>query len=291
MSEYLTTKEVAELLRIKERKVYDLAASGTLPCSKAIGKLLFPRDQIEAWIAQHAAPANPAPVKARPTVFLGSHDPLLDWTLRESCCGIATLFDSSREGIVRFADGAGIATGLHVPDTAGDDWNIAAVRERFASAPVVLVQWAWRRRGLVVTSGLEDKIRSLTDLPGHRFMPRQKEAGSQIAFERALSAAGMKIGDLNVQHPARSENDVVQSVASGEADAGFALEAIAASHKAHFVPVIRERFDLLVDRRAWFDPPFQSFLAFCRSPRFAEKASTYAGYDVTGLGTVMFNGA
>jgi len=36
MSEYLTTKELAELLRIKERKVYDLAASGAVPCSKAM---------------------------------------------------------------------------------------------------------------------------------------------------------------------------------------------------------------------------------------------------------------
>ena len=48
---YLTTRELASLLRIKERKVYDLAASGQIPCSRAMGKLLFPRKAIEAWIA------------------------------------------------------------------------------------------------------------------------------------------------------------------------------------------------------------------------------------------------
>lgn len=31
---YLTVPELAELLRIKERKVYDLAASGAVPCSR-----------------------------------------------------------------------------------------------------------------------------------------------------------------------------------------------------------------------------------------------------------------
>jgi len=31
------------LLRITERKVYDLAATGKVPCSRAMGKLLFPR--------------------------------------------------------------------------------------------------------------------------------------------------------------------------------------------------------------------------------------------------------
>ncbi|HIC80349.1 MAG TPA: DNA-binding protein, partial [Kiloniellaceae bacterium] len=40
---FLTTKEVAELLRVKERKVYDLSAEGEIPCRRVTGKLLFPR--------------------------------------------------------------------------------------------------------------------------------------------------------------------------------------------------------------------------------------------------------
>ena len=43
MTEYMTTKELADFLRIKQRKVYDLAATGRIPCSRAMGKLLFPR--------------------------------------------------------------------------------------------------------------------------------------------------------------------------------------------------------------------------------------------------------
>ncbi|MEP3304507.1 MAG: helix-turn-helix domain-containing protein, partial [Roseibium sp.] len=41
---YLTTRELADLIRVKERKVYDLAATGDVPHSRATGKLLFPRD-------------------------------------------------------------------------------------------------------------------------------------------------------------------------------------------------------------------------------------------------------
>ena len=54
MTQYLTTRELAELLRIKERKVYDLAASGEVPCSRATGKLLFPREAIDAWLQRHS---------------------------------------------------------------------------------------------------------------------------------------------------------------------------------------------------------------------------------------------
>ena len=59
MSDYLTTRELAELLRLGERKVYDLASSGEIPCVRATGKLLFPRAEITAWPVE-AHFANPA---------------------------------------------------------------------------------------------------------------------------------------------------------------------------------------------------------------------------------------
>ena len=54
MPDYLTTREVADLIRLKERKVYDLVATGAIPCVRVTGKLLFPRSLIEAWLARHA---------------------------------------------------------------------------------------------------------------------------------------------------------------------------------------------------------------------------------------------
>ena len=48
MAEFLTTKEVAALLRIKERTVYDLVKEGSIPASRVTGKLLFPRELVEA---------------------------------------------------------------------------------------------------------------------------------------------------------------------------------------------------------------------------------------------------
>ena len=50
MHEFLTTKEVADLLRIKERKLYDLCAEGVLPVTKVTGKLIFPRVALMAWL-------------------------------------------------------------------------------------------------------------------------------------------------------------------------------------------------------------------------------------------------
>ncbi|MFV0297367.1 MAG: helix-turn-helix domain-containing protein, partial [Hyphomicrobiaceae bacterium] len=148
MSDYLTTKELAALLRIRERKVYDLAASGEVPCSRATGKLLFPRRAIETWISNRSSGGNMSAGRAaaRPNVFLGSHDPLLEWALRESECGIATFFDGSLDGLSRYCAGEGIAAGLHIPGNKLGDWNTDAVEEACGTEPVVLLEWATRRR-------------------------------------------------------------------------------------------------------------------------------------------------
>ena len=46
----------------------------------------------------------------------------------------------------------------------------------------------------------------------------------------------------------------------------------------------------VVDRRAWFEPPMQRFLDFCRSPAFASRAEELDGYDILDFGKVHFNG-
>lgn len=294
MTEFLTTKEVADLLRIKERKVYDLASSGSLPCTRAIGKLLFPRDKIEAWLASNSEmPAVPlqASTTIRPDVFLGSHDPLLEWAIRESRCGLAMLFDSSRDGIERFADGGGIAAGIHLPGGKKGEWNTGEAGARFAASPVVLVEWAKRQRGLVLRRDLSPVPETLAQIRGLRLVARQAKAGSQMFFEQLLAEAGLASSDVAFCREVLSEQDVVQSVAAGRADAGFALASLASSFQLPFVPLGEERFDLLVDRRAWFEAPFQTLLAFCRSASFRDKADELGGYDVSGFGSVHFNGA
>ena len=64
-AELLTTREVAGLLRIKQRKVYDLVASGEIPHVRVTGKLLFPRALLDAWLLRHGE-ASAAAVRLPP---------------------------------------------------------------------------------------------------------------------------------------------------------------------------------------------------------------------------------
>jgi putative molybdopterin biosynthesis protein len=289
--EFLTVKELADLLRLKERKVYDLAASGAVPCSRATGKLLFPAAEIRDWIARAKSGSQTAtdhPTAARPPILLGSHDPLLDWAVWQSRCGLATYYDGSLDGLERFARAEGVATGLHIRDAASDVWNVPAVSAAALRQNAVLVSFARRQRGLVVRSP-ERAPTGLADIAGRRLVPRQPSSGTDTLFRALAVKDGLDLDQLDLAEVARTEDDAVEAVQRGDADVAFGLEAVARSYGLHFVPVIEEEFALLVDRKAWFDPPVQGLLAFCASAAFTQRASAHGGYDMRGFGAVIWN--
>ncbi|MBS3745778.1 MAG: helix-turn-helix transcriptional regulator [Wenzhouxiangellaceae bacterium] len=290
--EFLTTRELAELLHIKERKVYDLASAGEVPCSRVTGKLLFPRREIEAWLARHSSGGDAAAPRPQPAkVVLGSQDPLLSWALGASGADLATLAEGSLDGLARFAAGEGVATGLHIYAPEADSWNVAAVRPRFELEPVALVEFAWRERGLIVAAGNEGDFETVAALPGLRVVPRQEATGSQALLRHMLRRAGVDPDRIDWMEAARTESELGIAILEGKADVGFGLRTIASQLRLGFVPLVRERFDLLVDRRSWFEPPLQQLFEFFRSDSFRARARELGGYDISGLGTVHFNGA
>ncbi|MEM9497082.1 MAG: helix-turn-helix transcriptional regulator [Pseudomonadota bacterium] len=284
--DYLTVRELADLLRLKDRKVYDLAATGQVPCTRVTGKLLFPEAEIRAWLARGYTPGRAAePHRLRRDLCLGSHDPLLDWTLRESRAGIASYCDGSTDGLDRFVAGEGTVAGLHLQDAETGDWNVSAVAARCSGADAVLVHFAWRARGLVAAPGLG--LTNLSEIAGRTVVPRQPGSGTAVLFETLLRQAGLAPTDMHLTSPAQSEVDAVLSVAQGAAEVTLGLAPLAQQYGLSFVPLLNERFDLLIDRKAWFDPPVQTFLAFCNSRTFRDRAAD--GYDISELGRVLWN--
>ncbi|ASJ70248.1 helix-turn-helix transcriptional regulator [Granulosicoccus antarcticus] len=287
---YLTTRELAELLRIKERKVYDMATHGDVPCVRVVGKLLFPRSEIMQWIAasRSGPQANGAPMVLPPTV-LGSHDPLLDWALRESGSALAAFMDGSADGLRRMAVNEGVACGTHLHEA--DGWNVNTVSEQFEHQPVVLVEFAKRVRGLIVAAGNPLQLSDVASLAGHRVARRQDNAASQQLFEHLLGKAEMTNDAVQmVEDCARTEDELGMQVFDGRVDAAFGLASVASRLRLEFVPLLEERFDLLVWRQAWFEPAFQHLLTFMQSEAFRNKAASLGGYDISSLGKVHFNG-
>jgi putative molybdopterin biosynthesis protein len=289
----LDTREVAAYLRLKERRVYDLVRKKALPHIRATGKLLFPKAQIDAWLAAKSGALVAPPPAAAPPIIAGSHDPLLEWAVRESRCGLAILACGSRAGLERLADGRAAIAVLHWLDTATGEYNVPLVREQFATPDAVAFEWARRVQGLLLAVGNPLQIRTLADLRKKRvrIMPRQPGAGSRQLFDDLLAKAGVDGGRLAwCARPALAETDLAAAIHDGLADAGVAIEAAARAHGLAFIPLAVERVDLVLRRRDYFEPPVQALLAFMRTPDFAAHAAALGGYDVSASGSIVFNG-
>jgi putative molybdopterin biosynthesis protein len=288
---YLTTAEVADYLRLKERKVYDLVRQGQIPCSKVTGKLLFPRQAIDLWVMNHLEGDQRTRLPI-PPVLAGSHDPLLEWSVRESGADLALLCHGSGDGAKRLLDGAAMAAGTHLIDPASGGYNQPQQLGLGGLRDLVILHWARRRQGLLLAPGNPLGIQGLSDLAHSRarVAQRQPEAGAATLFRWLLQRSGVEPASLRLSADiSLSEDDLALAIREGEADAGLAVEAAAHRHGLDFIPLHDERFDLVMRRRSYFEPELQALMAFARTPRFRERAAALGGYDISKLGQVLFN--
>ena len=291
MLDLLTTDEAATYLRLSERKLYELVANGAVPCTKVTGKWLFPKAALDRWLAAGlVAPAALALAPAPPIVG-GSHDPLLEWALRESACELASLPEGSEAGLRRLARGELTAAAIHLHRLDGDDEeaNTQAVASAAGLHDAVVIAFTRREQGLVVASGNPLRLADVADIATKRarIALRPQGAGAQLLLLALVARAGLALDDLAVVKPACPTGaDIAQAARSGRADCGIATRAVAQAAGLDFVPLAWERFDLALRQRDYFRPPLQALFKFIRAGAFRERAAELSGYDVSEAGDV-----
>ncbi|MGD9614357.1 MAG: substrate-binding domain-containing protein [Alphaproteobacteria bacterium] len=292
MPELLTTDEAAAYLRLSERKLYELVANGAVPCTKVTGRWLFPRAALDRWVtAGLIAPASLARTSFPPIVG-GSHDPLLEWALRESRCGLAYLPEGSGEGLRRLVQGDVIAAAihLHVLDEIDDERaNVAAVADAAGLHDAVVIAFARREQGILTAPGNPLGLRGIESLAGTgvRVAQRPAGAGAQLLLLALLKRAGLTPERIVFARPVCPTGaDIAQAIRSDRADCGIAVRSVAAATGLDFLPLTWERFDLVLRQRDYFLPGPQALFALLRSPIFHERALELGGYDVQAVGEV-----
>jgi excisionase family DNA binding protein len=294
--EFLTTSEAAEYVRLGERKLYELVTSGAIPCSKVAGKWLFPRHELDLWVLSGLA--RPAGMIAAdpPPIVGGSQDDLLEWAMRESGSGLASLAEGTARGVDRLLRGEVIAAAIHfhsetLPADCADDANVAAVRAMPGLHDAVLVGFARREQGLLLALGNPKQLNSLADVlsSGATMAVRQPGAGAQMLLEVLLTRAGAGPKDLRRLEPAcLTGPDLAAAIRAGRADCGIATRAAAKSARLDFVPLLYENFDLLMRQRSYFRPAMQALIGFVAQKRLTQRAAELSGYDPAPAGQIRF---
>jgi excisionase family DNA binding protein len=294
--EFLTTSEAAEYLRLGERKLYELVTTGAIPCSKVTGKWLFPRHELDLWVLSGLARPPGMMGSEPPPIVGGSQDDLLEWSLRESGSGLASLNEGTMRGVDRLQRGEVLATAIHFHDAnlstnGATDANISALRTLAGLHDSVLVGIVRREQGLLVAPGNPTKLESLTDVlaANAKIAVRQPGAGAQLLLEALLQRAGANLKDFNrLEPPCLTGPDLAGAIRAGNADCGIATRAAAKSAGLDFVPLVWESFDLLMRQRSYFRPAIQALIGFLREGRLRQRAAELTGYDTSPAGSIRF---
>ena len=291
MPDLLTTDEAADYLRLSERKLYELVANRAVPCSKVTGRWLFPRAALDRWVsAGWIARAGLAQVAAPPIVG-GSHDPLLEWALRESTCGLARLPEGSAEGLRRLTQGEVMIAAIHLHRLDGDDEaaNVDGVAEAPGLHDAVVIAFARREQGILVAKGNPLSLSDMASIATSRARMAQRPAGAgaQLLLLALLARAGIALDDLKLAKPAFPTGpDIAQAVRAGRIDCGIATRSVALSAGLDFLPLTWERFDLVLRQRDYFMPGPQALFDFMHQPVLRDRADELGSYDVSDMGVV-----
>ena len=286
MPELLTTDEAAEYLRLSERKLYELVAERAVPCSKVTGRWLFPRAALDRWVsAGLIAPARWRRCRRRRSsaaVMIRC----LEWALRESHSGLASLPEGSEEGLRRLTRGEVMIAAIHLHRLDGDDED----RQRRCGRRDAGT--ARCRRHCVCTARARHSGRTgQSARPERHGLDRRRArahgaasagAGAQLLLLALLARAGIAPDDLKLAKPAFATGpDTAQAVRAGRIDCGIATRSVALSAGLDFLPLAWERFDLVLRQRDYFMKGPQALFDFMRGASLRDRAVELGGYDVS----------
>lgn len=291
MIELMTTEEAATYLRLSERKLYDLVAAGAVPCTKATGRWLFPKSDLDQWLASEAIKPQALSRTPSPAIVGGSQDPLLDWALRESGSGLASLPEGSESGLRRLRNREVVAAAIHLHRFEGDDEraNTDAVATDASLYDAIVVAFVRREQGLLVAPGNPKNLTNMKSVmqARARIAQRPQGAGAQLLLLALLKAAEADASKLSKDAPVcHTGADVAQAIREKRVDCGIATRAVAAAAGVDFVSLVWERFDLVLRQRDYFLPPQQALFDFLRSSSFKNRAKELSGYDVREAGQI-----
>lgn len=232
-------------------------------------------------------------------VCVGSHDNTLD-VLADELMGEANPFRlvsthvGSMGGITALGNDSCHMAGMHLLDEASGDFNFSFLEKYLPDGDVELINLAIRHQGLIVAKGNPKNITSVADLRkgkrdnAPRFINRQRGAGTRILFDWYLRLEGMNISEVNgYEKEETTHMAVAVNVLTGAADCGMGIYAASQALGLDFVPLARERYDLVIPRKFLGDPRIIAVRRLLESAAFKARIEGLGGYETSLTGQVM----
>ena len=240
--------------------------------------LLVPRSQVERTI-----------------LCTGSHDLCLD-VLNDFLCRrdpawpLASTHVGSLGGIMALRDGMCHLAGSHLLDPADGSYNASYLRRYLPDRDIRMLTLVHREQGFIVPKGNPRGIRTIHDLfqDGLTFINRQAGSGTRVLLDYELSRNSLDADGIpGYDQDEYTHMAVAVAVLSGKADTGLGIRSAANALGLDFVPLVEERYDLLIPGEYWETEMIQAVREVIATPLFKETVERMGGYSTRDTGTVQ----
>lgn len=302
----LSTQEVADILHVSKSTIYDLIRKGEIHSYKIGRKVRFTQDDVDAYIARSRHEHSTAPVQRIdthstlltpketdvPDLIISGQDVVLDILanyLQQEGVNAGRTYLSSFEGLLALYQEKIQAAACHLFD--GEDCNASFVRSLMPGVPAVLVNLSYRTQGFYVYKGNPRKIKDWEDLrrADISILNRRVGSSSRILLDTQLKALGIPAPQVRGYDRIMSSHlTMAAAIAEGDADLAIGTERVSRQiEDLDFIPLLEERFDLVLRKDSMENPAIIKLLEILSSPVFHREVASFSGNDYRDLGKII----
>jgi len=197
---------------------------------------------------------------------------------------------NSSQSLALLRDGWVHIAGTHLRDEATGESNLAAIDSFFPRQSVAVISYAVWEEGIVTARGNPKSIRSVEDFAGTglRIVNREAGAGSRNLLDAHLQRLGIATRKVRgYEHEVQGHLPAAWQVQSGSADACIATRAAARAFGLGFVPLVTERYDLVIHHDHLSVPAVEALLDTLGRASFRRELESLGGYDTRAAGQRM----
>jgi molybdate-binding protein/DNA-binding transcriptional regulator YhcF (GntR family) len=248
------------------------------------------------WLVEVPQDVTEIKKKTKTIHIVGSHDLALNILVdmmkhRTPDIEIEVTHAGSLGGLIALQEGRAHLAGIHLLDEETGEYNYPYVKRVLPGREVAIVHLAYRIQGLMYARGNPKNIKGILDLkrPDIVFVNRQKGAGTRVLLDIQIRQLGIHPHEIKgYDREMDTHLAVGMAISHGEADVALGIEAAARSCKLDFLPLFRERYDLVMPRDNYRSELCAPFLSTVISDEFREVVNKVGGYDTSQTGTVTF---
>ena len=228
-------------------------------------------------------------------IVTGSHDLILDILRNELQEGISgfnlvSFNVGSMGGLLALKQKRTHLATAHLLDPESGEYNFPYIKKMLPQRELVVVNLTYREQGIMVKRGNPKNIKGVDDLVKKdiKFINRQKGSGTRVLLDYLLKNKG--VNPLDIQGYSKEEYThlmVASAVAEGSVDAGMGILSAAKAFRLDFVPVVKERYDIIIPNEYYSSLKIQKLLTIIRSEKFKKKVLNLGGYDLSQSGKVL----